>query len=272
KPTEAEIDKVWAAQVLQPFRQNLVGKYPFSSDSRSEATNEEIGLVFGPSGVVAKFFDTTIGPLVVRRGDVVAARTWANMGIGLSPSAVSSFPSWIAPLSAGGVANAAVASTSTEAQTQFDLQALGATGATEFTIEIDGQSLRWKGQPQPYVRMVWPNPQGTPGSRITAITPAGQTVVLLNEPGHFGLRKMVESAQRKRKDDGAFELSWETGGVKVTSNLKIIPAGSAPRQAPAAAPSPGKGFKGLRLPDTIISSTLPAAAPAPAAAAAGARP
>lgn len=273
RPTEAEIDKVWAAQVLQPFRQNLAGKYPFASDSRSEATNDEIGLMFGPAGAIAKFFDTTIGPLVVRRGDVVAARTWANMGIGLSPSAVNSFPGWIAPLSAGGVANAAAASSaSTEAQTQFDLQALGATGATEFTIEIDGQSLRWKGQPQPYVRMVWPNPQGTPGSRITAITPAGQTVVLLNEPGHFGLRKMVESAQRKRKDDGAFELSWESNGVKVTSNLKIIPAGSAPRPAAAPAPAPGRGFKGLRLPDSIISSTLPAAAPAPAATAAGAHP
>ncbi|NHZ64373.1 type VI secretion system membrane subunit TssM [Massilia genomosp. 1] len=279
RPTEAEIDKVWAAQVLQPFRQNLAGKYPFSSDSRSEATNEEIGLVFGPSGGIAKFFDTTIGPLVVRRGDVVAARTWANMGVGLSPSAVSSFPGWIAPLSAGGVANAtAAASASTEAQTQFELQALSASGATEFTIEIDGQSLRWKGQAQPYVRMVWPNPQGTPGSRITAITPQGQTVVLLNEPGRNGLQKMVESAQRKRKDDGAFELSWDSGGVKVTSNLKIMPAGSAPRAAPAAAPATGRGFKGLRLPDTIISSTLPAgapaSAPAPAApgAVAGARP
>ncbi|RSZ56293.1 type VI secretion system membrane subunit TssM [Massilia atriviolacea] len=271
RPTEAEIDKVWAAQVLQPFRQNLAAKYPFSSDARAaEATNEEIGLVFGPSGAVAKFFDTTIGPLVVRRGDVVAARTWANMGIGLSPSAVSSFPSWIAPLSAGGVANATAASSaSTEAQTQFELQALGATGASEFTIEIDGQSLRWKGQPQPYVRMVWPNPGGTPGSRITAITPQGQTVVLLNEQGRFGLRKMVESAQRKRKDDGAFELSWENAGVKVSANLKIIPGAPAPRPAPAAAPQ-SRGFKGLRLPDSIISSTLPPAAPAPATAAAGA--
>ncbi|MDM5178087.1 type VI secretion system membrane subunit TssM [Massilia sp. DJPM01] len=266
RPTEAEIDKVWAAQVLQPFRQNLATKYPFAADSRSEATNDEIAQVFGPSGAIAKFFDTTIGPLVVRRGDVVAARTWANMGIGLSPSAVSSFPGWIAPLSAGGVAAAAASSPSGEAQTQFDLQALGATGATEFTIEIDGQSLRWKGQPQPWVHMVWPNPQGTPGSRITAITPQGQTVVLLNEPGHFGLRKMVESAQRKRKDGGVFELSWENAGVKVTSNLKIIPAGAKP--AATSAPQAGSGFKRMRLPDTIISSSVPAAVPAPAPAAA----
>ena len=42
KPTEAEINKVWTAQVLQPFNQNLSVKFPFSADSRSEATNDEI--------------------------------------------------------------------------------------------------------------------------------------------------------------------------------------------------------------------------------------
>ena len=271
RPTEAEIDKVWAAQVLQPFRQNLATKYPFAAESRAEATNDEIAQVFGPGGSIAKFFDTTIGPLVVRRGDVVSAKTWANMGIGLSPTVVSSFPSWIAPLSAGGVAAQAAAAPG-EAQTFFDLQALGVTGAVEFTIEIDGQALRWKGQPQPWVHMVWPNPQGVPGSRITAITADGRTVVLLNEPGHFGLKKMVEAAKRKRKDGGVFELSWENSGVIVTSNLKIVPAGA---RAPAAAPAQpaGAGFKRMRLPDSIIAAVPvapPASAPAPAPAAAAA--
>jgi type VI secretion system protein ImpL len=257
KPTEAEINKVWAAQVLQPFNQGLAGKFPFSTESKAEATNDEIGLVFGPSGAIAKFFDSTIGPLVVRRGDSLSARTWADMGVHLAPPVVASFPGWIAPLSAAGVANTAAANAG-EAQTMFDLQALGVTGATEFTIEIDGQALRWRGQPQPFVKMVWPNPQGVPGSRITAITPDGRTVVLLNEPGHFGLKKMVEAAKRKRRDNGVFELSWDNGGVVVTANLKIV----GTQQAPAvAAPAAGTGFKRLKLPDSVI-----AAAPAPVAA------
>lgn len=259
KPTEAEINKVWAAQVLQPFNQSLAGKFPFSTESKAEATNDEIGLIFGPSGAIAKFFDSTIGPLVVRRGDSLSARTWADMGVHLAPPVVASFPGWIAPLSAAGVANTAAANAG-EAQTMFDLQALGVTGATEFTIEIDGQALRWRGQPQPFVKMVWPNPQGVPGSRITAITPDGRTVVLLNEPGHFGLKKMVEAAKRKRRDNGVFELSWDNGGVVVTANLKIV----GTQQAPAvAAPAAGTGFKRLKLPDSVI-----AAAPAPVAAAA----
>ena len=248
KPSETEINKVWAAQVLDPFQKTLALKYPFAAESRVEATNAEIGVMFGPEGTIAKFFNTTIGPLVVRRGDALSAKTWANMGINLSPPVVAKFPAWIAPLSAGGVAATAAAGAN-DAQTNFDLQTLPAVGATEYTIEIDGQQLRWRGQPQPWVHMVWPNPQGVPGSRISAITPDGRTVVLLNEPGHFGLKKMIDAAKRKRKDGGVFELSWENNGVVVTSNLKIVTTAPAAASGQAA---PGQGFRSMRLPETIV--------------------
>jgi type VI secretion system protein ImpL len=263
KPTEAEINKVWVAQVLEPFQKTLAIKYPFAPESRVEASNAEIGLIFGPDGAVAKFFNSTIGPLVVRRGDALSAKTWANMGITLAPPVLDNFPGWIAPLSAGGVAAATAAA---ETQTLFDMQALSATGSGDFTIEIDGQQLHWKGQPQPWVHMAWPNAQGVPGARISALTADGRTVVLLNEPGHFGLRKMVEAAKRKKKDGGTFELSWENSGVVVAANLKVLSA--AP--PPAAAPS-GQGFKHMKLPESVVggpvsASMVASGAPAPAGA------
>jgi type VI secretion system protein ImpL len=259
QPAESEINKVWAAQVVQPFNRNLALKYPFATESKAEASNAEIGEIFGPDGAIAKFFTATMGPLVVRRGDTLSPRTWADMGVNLAPNVVANFPGWIAPLAAGGVANAA-ASSGGEAQTRFDLQALGTTGATEFTLEIDGQALRWRGQPQPWVHMAWPNPAGVPGAKITALTPEGRNVVLLDEPGHFGLKKMIDAAQRKRKDGGVFEMSWQNGGVTVTANLKVLPAAPAPVQAQA--PASGQGFKRLRLPDTI-TAPKPAAPAAP---------
>jgi type VI secretion system protein ImpL len=256
-PTEAEINKTWSAQVLEPFQKNLAPKYPFAPRSPVEASNAEIGLVFGPEGAVAKFFNTSIGPLVVRRGDTLSARTWANMGINLAGPVTASFPNWIAPLSAGGVAAAAGAS---EAKTVFELQTLAAPGASEYTIEIDGQQLRWRGQPQPWVRMVWPNPQGAPGSRISAISSDGRALVLLNQPGHFGLKKMIDAAKQKRKEGGVFELSWETSGVTVSANLKIV----SNQAAPAAAQGE-QGFRRMKLPATIVGGApaAPPGAPAP---------
>jgi len=254
QPAEAEINKVWAAQVVQPFNRGLALKYPFATESKAEASNAEIGEIFGPDGAIAKFFTATMGPLVVRRGDSLSPRTWADMGVSLAPNVVASFPGWVAPLAAGGVANAA-ASSGGEAQTRFDLQALATSGASEFTLEVDGQALRWRGQPQPWVHMAWPNPQGVPGAKITALTPEGRTVVLLDEPGHFGLKKMIDAAQRKRKDGGVFELTWQNAGVTVTANLKVLPAAPAPAppSAPAQASASGQGFKRLRLPETVTA-------------------
>ena len=276
KPTEAEINKTWTAQVVEPFQRTLAQKYPFASGANVEANAADIGQLFGPSGAIAKFFDSSVGPLVVRRGDALSAKTWAGMGITLAPPVAASFPGWIAPLSAAGVAAAPAAGAAAEAATHFDLQPLAAPSATEYTIEVDGQQLRWKGQPQGWTHMVWPNPQGTPGAHITAQTPDGRTVVLLDEQGNLGLKKMVESAKRQRSPDGMFLLSWENSGITVSANLKIMPAAAAPAAPPAAAEAApaSHGFAGMTLPATVVGAADPAPAPAtPAAAAsAGVRP
>jgi type VI secretion system protein ImpL len=254
KPTEVEIDKVWRAQVLQPYQKGLSAKFPFTSAANTEATNEEIGLIFGPAGAIANFFTATVGPLATRRGDEIEAKQWAGMGVTLAPQVMSSFPGWIAPLSAAGVANVEAAAPSAEPQTLFDLQAVGATGATEFTVEIDGQALRWKGQPQPWVHMVWPNAQGEAGCRITAITPDGRTVVILNEPGRFGLKRLVDTATRERIDATSFKLSWTSTGVAVALNIKMMGRRAAPQMAARPAQAGSAGFRNLKLPESIIGS------------------
>ena len=110
--------------------------------ARIEASHLEIGQFFGPEGLVAKFVTTAMGPLVVRRGDVLAPRTWADMGISLSPQMVARFPGWIAPLGAGGAA-----ATSGAAQTVFQILPSPAPGTLEYTVEIDGQQLRYRNTP-----------------------------------------------------------------------------------------------------------------------------
>ncbi|GAB3435570.1 type VI secretion system membrane subunit TssM [Massilia solisilvae] len=255
-PSEAEINKTWQVQVAEPFQKTLAGKYPFSAASRVEATNAEIGQFFGPDGVVAKFVNTLMGPLVVRRGDVLTSRTWADIGITLSPQVVSGFPGWVAPLSSNGVAAGGAP------QTVFQVQPLPAPGTTEYTIEIDGQQLRYRNTPPAWTTMVHPGPQGVNGARISAVTFDGRTVELLNQPGEFGLQRMIEAAARKNKGDNVFELRWSGNNVAVAINLKKVSSpdvnGNGETQA--------RGFKGLRLPETIVGH----GAPAPAVASLGA--
>lgn len=260
-PSESEINKTWQAQVLEPFRTTLAAKYPFAPGAQIQATPAEIGQVFGPEGAVAKFVGATMGPLVVRRGDVLSSRTWADIGITLAPQAVSGFPGWIAPLSANGVAvdNGAQAGP----QTVFQLLPLAAPGVTEYTIEIDGQQLRYRNTPPAWVNMVHPGPQGASGAKISAVTFDGRTVELFNVPGQFGLQKMIEAAANKRVDAGTHELRWSAGNVAVAVNLKRVASQEAPSDAQAS-----RGFNGLRLPDAIVGRQAAGAGGAPAMASA----
>jgi type VI secretion system protein ImpL len=253
-PSESEINKTWQAQVVEPFQKNLAAKYPFAAGAQIQATPGEIGQVFGPDGVVAHFVGATMGPLVVRRGDVLSSRTWADIGITLAPQAVSGFPGWVAPLSANGVAS------TNGPQTVFQLLPLAAPGVTEYTIEIDGQQLRYRNTPPAWANMVHPGPTGVAGARVSAVAFDGRTVELFNEPGQFGLQKLIEAAAKKRLDGTTFELRWSSGNVAVAVNLKRI---SSPDSGGAGDAQAGRGFHGLRLPDAIVGRQGPAQSPPP---------
>ncbi|NRF69450.1 type VI secretion system membrane subunit TssM [Aquincola sp. S2] len=267
-PAETELNRAWAAQVHEPFQRTLAGKYPFDAQSKVEAVPQEIAKLFGPGGAVAKFADESLGPLVLRRGDSIVARTWLDMGVRLKPEFGTQFAHWVAPLdgAAGGAAPAAAASPAA-AQTSFQILPQGAPGLSEYSVEIDGQVLRYRNGAAVWTPFVWPNAAGTPGARITGVTVEGRTIELLNVPGRFGLQRMFETAQRRKLADGANELSWAQGSLSVTLHLRVISQPGAPAAA-AATPAAGGGLRALKLPATIAGGdeAMPAAMPVALAA------
>ncbi|WP_317204119.1 type VI secretion system membrane subunit TssM [Janthinobacterium sp.] len=248
-PAEAEVNKTWLAQVYEPFQKSLADKYPFARAARIKASGAEIGQFFGPEGAIAKFVGTALGPLVVRRGDMLVARTWADMGLTLAPRVVACLPGWIAAPGAGGGAAAV--------QTLLQIQPLAAPGALEYTVEIDGQQLRYRNTRAQWSNMLHPGTQGTPGARISAITFDGRSVELFNAPGQFGLKRMIDAASKTRKEGGVYELRWSRGNVAVAVDLKIT--SSAESSGAAGGALRQRGLRGVTLPESIVGAA--AAAP-----------
>ncbi len=171
------------------------------------------------------------------------------MGITLSPQVISNFASWVAPLSVGGAAAPANAA---EAQTVFQIRLLPAPGTLEYTVEIDGQPLRYRNAQSQWANLVWPNPQGTPGARISAITFDGRAIEVVNHPGRFGLERMINAATRKRKESGVFELTWVNGNVAISLDLKIISSPQVTGAATTSTTPQGTSFRGIKLPANIV--------------------
>jgi type VI secretion system protein ImpL len=271
RPVETEINRIWVAQVHEPFSRNLADKYPFDKASKIEAAPSEIAKVFGADGAIASFSTQALGALVVRRGDAIVARTWADVGIRLSDDFVRGFPSWVAPLegsSAGsGQAEAGGGGAAGVSQTTFQILPSGAPGLMEYTLEIDGQVLRYRNTSAAWTNFVWPNPGGKPGVRISAVTTEGRSVEIFNEPGRFGLERLFSSAKQSKTPDGGNELTWTQDAYSVMVQLRIISQPGATAQASGAGQAGGSnGLLGLRLPALVAGGANPAASAGPATA------
>lgn len=280
---ETEINRVWAAQVHEPFLRTLAGKYPFDKASRLEATPGEMAKLFGPDGGIAKFSEQALGALVVRRGDTITPRTWADIGLRLRPEFASGFQAWVAPIAGQGGSGGASGGGGgggggggTEAQTNFQMLPTPVPGLAEYTVEVDGQQMRYRNAVASWTNFVWPG-QGAPGVRITGVTMDGRTIEFLNEPGGYGLEKMISKARRKKLDSNVFELSWPSGNLAVTVQLRLIASAAvgSPNAAGAAdTPSASGGLKGVQLPPLVAGLPPAATAPlaTPAAASTGGKP
>jgi len=262
RPAEGEINRTWTAQVFEPFQSGIGQKYPYSANATVEAAPADIAAIFGPDGAIAKFSNDALGTLVIRRGNTMTPQRWADIGINLRPELMTGYAGWVAPV--GQAAGAGNANT-----TIFEVLPLPASGTiSEYTLTIDGQQLRYRNTPPQWTTFTWPNPQGTPGVRVSAVAADGRSIDVLNVPGQQGLARLFDAAQRVTKGNDHYQLTWNSGDASVSVELRIISA----TQASAAQST---GARGARLPQVVAGAApvLPApgelAPVTPVAAAAG---
>ncbi len=249
-PAQEEINKLWVMQAYQPFNQNLSQKYPFNSSASIQATSAEISQILGENGSVSRFVKEHLDPFVIRRGYVLTSKTWKNLGIGLNPQFLESFKDYVAP--ANGVATggleqspAPVAST----QSNFQFYPLPNTQLLSYTIDIDGQRMTFENGVQQWVSFVWPNPSAIPGARITAVDLEGQTHTIFDEPGEYGINRLIDTAQRVEKG-GNFEMTWtskQNPKIFVKTTFRLISGNTGV--------GGNRGYAGLKLVERVTTNT-----------------
>ena len=259
-PAQDEINKLWTLQAFQPFSQTLSQKVPFNSSGTIQATSSEISQIFGDNGSISKFVKETLDPFVIRRGYTLSSKTWKNMGIGLNPEFVMNFEQYTTPIngaSAGASGGAPVAAN----QSNFQFYPIPNNKLLSYTIDIDGQRLVYENGIQQWVNFMWPNPGAIPGARITAIDLDGQTHTIFDEPGEYGINKLIDSAQRKSLN-GSFEMTWaskQNSDLFVKLQFRLI-SGNASNPIGS-----NRGYVGLKLVDRVTSPKAPLVVAAQAA-------
>jgi len=241
RPAEGEINRSWTAQVYEPFRDGIGQKYPYAPTATVEAAPTDIDRIFGPAGAIAQFSQDALGSLVIRRGNALAPRQWAGIGIRLRPELIANYAGWIG---AGAAAD--------RTRMVFQLLPLPAPG-NEYSVTIDGQQLRYRNTPAQWHTFSLPGP-GVPGVRISTLTTDGRTVEVFSAVGADATAQMFAAAQREDLGPQHYRLGWTRGGATVALELRIISV----VQPNATADD----VRGLQLPAQVAG-----AAPAPTATA-----
>jgi type VI secretion system protein ImpL len=263
---EVEANRRWEAEVYGPFQRKLAKKYPFDASSRIEAGPAEIAEVFGPSGSIATFANEALGKLVVRYATSIEPKTWGDQGIRLRPDFVQGYPKWVAPLdgaaAAAGGGGAAGGGAAANAQYVFQLLPQGAPNLTEYTVVIDGQTLRYRNTAATWADFFVPNPAAPQGVRIVGVTLEGQQVEFFNESGASAFGRMMDAAKHYELPNGDRRVDWTKGNFVVSLHMKLIRAPGAVEERPSPSGGGGGGaaaigvtsLRGVKLPALVAGS------------------
>jgi type VI secretion system protein ImpL len=135
----------------------------------------------------------------------------------------------------------------------------GAATGREYTITIDGQTLRYRNEPPQWKTIELVNSSSV---RIDAVTLDGRTVEVFNEPGSKGLNQLFEKAYKGKGSGGDkhFLMSLSKDDIAVDFELRVI---RTPIKADAK-PDAG-GERTQRLPREVAGAvaTAPAAPATP---------
>lgn len=250
KPTQDELNKLWATQAYQPFTQVLAKKYPFNSSASVQATSGEIEQIFGETGSISKYVKDTLDPFIIRRGYMLTSKTWKDVGISINPEFTMNFQNYVAPANgvATGELNKASAVTN---QSNFQFYPLENSQLMSYTIDIDGQRLIYENGVQQWVNFLWPNPQAIPGVRISAVDLQGGTHTIFESPGEYGINRLIDSAERKPLANGILEMKWasqQNPSLFVKLNFRLISGNTS------SAVGAGRGYAGLKVVEKVTSN------------------
>jgi type VI secretion system protein ImpL len=152
-------------------------------------------------GLLPKFIEKNLAGLVVKRGDTLATRTWASLGVNFNPA----FLNGVSRLAAAG---AAVLQEGDGAQ--FELQPIPTPGISEVLVEIGGQVMRYRNGPQVWTAFSWPSAAGPNGesARIQVVSFSGASTSIANFNGRLSLMRMLGQAKVETVSGTTTQLEW----------------------------------------------------------------
>lgn len=160
---KAEASRKWESEVYPACQRNVEGRFPFRV-SGGDAPFADLAEFFHPeSGLLWKFYQSELKPFTEEGLERWEMKQWAGIGLTVSNEFVSA-------LQHGRLLSESLFSKgAADVGAAFELYPYPPQGAlsksvTEIRLEVGGQALRYRMEPQEWHEMKWPGPTPTNGA------------------------------------------------------------------------------------------------------------
>lgn len=171
-------------------RQAINGRYPFARNSTTDVTQEDFGRLFKPGGLFDEFFQKNLAALVDTNTRPWTFRQLGEGAITRDSATLAQFQRAAAIRDTFFRSGGATPSLRLE----FKPQEMDDT-ITQFTLDFDGQLVKYSHGPQIPTAVQWPGPKGSTQVRVQLQPPLASGSSGLTTEGPWALFRMFDKLQ-----------------------------------------------------------------------------
>ena len=209
----SQINDRWQAQVLPMCRQAANDRYPFFTDSSRDITLQDFGMLFGPEGIIPRFFDENIQPFVQINANDWSWRTYGNSTIGMDDRVLSQFQR------AARIRDLYFQSGSPLPSVGFRLRpSYMDDEAVSFELELGDQLYRYRHDPPRLQAAQWPAPDNAGRVRINFEDASGPLPATTID-GPWAWFRLLDESEIEGVSSDLIEVTFTGGGLRATWEL-----------------------------------------------------
>jgi type VI secretion system protein ImpL len=204
---KAEASKRWEADIYQACQRNVEGRFPFRAGG-GDAPLADLADLFHPdNGLMWRYYQAELKPFVDESLERWEPKQWLGVGMPISHEFLSSLQH------ARFLSESLFAKGNSEIGVVFELYPYPPQGSvsrsvSEIRLDIGGQALRYRMEPQEWHEMKWPGP--TPATGAVLQVQVGNAWVTKEYKDWWGLFRLIQAGSFvPGAGDTQYRARWE---------------------------------------------------------------
>jgi type VI secretion system protein ImpL len=204
-----ELDQRYKEQVVKPCQEIVSGRYPFSANGTGDVPLADFGRLFAAGGVFDKFFKENLAPLVDTTPSPWVWRSGGSGPPGASTGMLRQFEA-VEQIRQNFLGSGGQVPDLQFTLTPGELD----TGATRFTLEMDGQTLDYRHGPVRSMPAHWPGP--SPGAAAVTFEDSAGAKPNQAFQGPWAWFRLLEAGTMRPDSDVRFIAAFQNGAHRAT--------------------------------------------------------